>query len=135
GASRSLDFELELGVWLGPGNTLGKPIDIKDAANHIAGFCLLNDWSARDIQGWEAQPLGPFLGKSFLTTVSPWVITPEALVPFRSAQAQRPDGDPAPLPYLLDGAEQASGALDIVLEATLLTPGLQEKGLAPHKLS
>jgi fumarylacetoacetase len=135
GASRSLDFELELGVWLGPGNPLGTPIPIAQAADHIAGFCLLNDWSARDIQGWEAQPLGPFLGKSFLTTVSPWVITPEALAPFRSAQAQRPDGDPAPLPHLLDGAEQASGALDIVLEATLLTPGLQEKGLAPHQLS
>src|SRR5207244_10194118 len=82
-------------------------------ASHIAGFCLLNDWSARDIQAWEYQPLGPFLGKSFLTTISPWVVTPEALAPFRMAQAPRPAGDPAPLPYLLDAADQAAGALDI----------------------
>jgi fumarylacetoacetase len=135
GPSRSLDFELELGVWLGCGNALGTPIPIAQAADHIAGFCLLNDWSARDIQGWEAQPLGPFLGKSFLTTVSPWVVTPEALAPFRIAQATRPDGDPAPLPHLLDAADQAAGALDIALEATLLTPGLKENSLAPHKLS
>ncbi len=79
GPSRSLDYELELGVWIGPGNELGAPIAIADAASHIAGFCLLNDWSARDIQAWEYQPLGPFLGKSFFTTISPWVVTPEAL--------------------------------------------------------
>jgi 2-keto-4-pentenoate hydratase/2-oxohepta-3-ene-1,7-dioic acid hydratase in catechol pathway len=92
GPSRSLDYELELGVWIGPGNELGTPIAVADAANHIAGFCLLNDWSARDIQGWEYQPLGPFLGKSFCTTISPWVVTPEALAPFRTAQATRPAG-------------------------------------------
>src|SRR5205823_2935069 len=126
GPSRSLDYELELGVWIGPGNALGKPIAIAQAANHIAGFCLLNDWSARDIQGWEAQPLGPFLGKSFLTTVSPWVVTPEALAPFRVAQVPRPAGDPTPLPHLADAADQAGGALDIELEASLLTPGLKE---------
>ncbi|MET0924278.1 MAG: fumarylacetoacetase [Xanthobacteraceae bacterium] len=135
GASRSLDYELELGVWIGPGNELGAPIGIAQAAQQIAGFCLLNDWSARDVQAWEAQPLGPFLGKSFLTTVSPWVVTPEALAPFRAAQAPRPADDPAPLPYLLDAADQAAGALDIGLEVFLATPGLQAKGLPPHQLS
>jgi fumarylacetoacetase len=133
GPSRSLDFELELGVWIGPGNALGTPITIAEAANHIAGFCLLNDWSARDIQGWESQPLGPFLGKSFLTTVSPWVVTPEALAPFRTAQAARPAGDAAPLPYLWDAADQAAGAFDIELEVFLLTQGLASKG--HHRLS
>jgi fumarylacetoacetase len=135
GPSRSLDYELELGVWIGPGNALGTPIPMAQAADHIAGFCLLNDWSARDIQAWEAQPLGPFLGKSFCTSVSPWVITPEALAPFRAAQPQRPGDDPAPLPYLLDDADQAGGALDIELEVALLTPGLAAKGLAPHTLA
>src|SRR5499426_660255 len=135
GPCRSLDYELELGVWIGPGNTLGRPIAIGDASSHIAGFCLLNDWSARDIQAWEYQPLGPFLGKSFLTTISPWVVTPEALAPFRTAQAARPAGDPAPLPHLFDGADQAAGALDIELEVFLLTPGLQSKGLRPQRLS
>jgi fumarylacetoacetase len=135
GPSRSLDYELELGVWVGPGNVLGTPIDIAQAAHHVAGFCLLNDWSARDIQGWEYQPLGPFLGKSFSTTISPWVITPEALAPFRTAQASRPESDPAPLPHLLDAADQAAGALDIELEVLLLTPGLAAKGLPPHRLS
>jgi fumarylacetoacetase len=135
GPSRNLDYELELGVWIGPGNEVGTPIPIAEAASHIAGFCLLNDWSARDIQAWEYQPLGPFLGKSFLTTISPWVVTPEALAPFRIAQAPRPDGDPAPLPYLLDARDQAAGALDIELEALLLTPGLREKELPAHRLS
>jgi fumarylacetoacetase len=135
GPSRSLDYELELGVWIGPGNELGTPVAIADAASHIAGFCLLNDWSARDIQAWEYQPLGPFLGKSFFTTISPWVVTPEALAPFRTAQAPRPTGDPAPLPYLFDAADQAAGALDVELEVFLLTSGLQAKGLAPQRLS
>ena len=135
GPCRNLDYELELGVWIGPGNDLGHPIGISEAAHHIAGFCLLNDWSARDIQGWEYQPLGPFLGKSFCTTVSPWVVTPEALVPFRVPQAPRPSGDPAPLPYLLDSADQAGGALDIALEVFLLTPAMQTRGLEPHRLS
>ena len=135
GPSRNLDYELELGVWIGPGNELGAPIPVAEAANHIAGFCLLNDWSARDIQGWEYQPLGPFLGKSFLTTVSPWVVTPEALAPFRTSQAARPAGDPAPLPYLLDAADQATGAFDIDLEVFLLTDGLRSKQLPAHRLS
>ena len=134
GPSRNLDFELELGVWIGPGNALGEPIAIAQAAQHIAGFCLLNDWSARDIQGWEYQPLGPFLGKSFCTSVSPWVITPEALAPFRIAQGKRPTEDPQPLPYLFDPADQAAGALDVELEVLLLTPGLEAKGLPAQRL-
>jgi fumarylacetoacetase len=135
GPSRNLDYELELGVWVGPGNALGQPIPMVRAADHIAGFCLLNDWSARDIQGWEYQPLGPFLGKSFLTTISPWVITPEAMAPFRLAQPKRPEGDPEPLPHLFDASDQGSGALDIELEVLLLTSGLTAKGLPPHQLS
>ena len=135
GPSRNLDYELELGVWIGPGNALGSPIPIAEAADHIAGFCLLNDWSARDIQAWEYQPLGPFLGKSFHTSVSAWVVTPEALAPFRMAQASRPAGDPAPLPYLSDASDLATGALDIDLEVFLLTEGLASNGLAPHRLS
>jgi fumarylacetoacetase len=135
GPSRNLDFELELGVWIGMGNALSTPIAIGAAAEHIAGFCLLNDWSARDIQAWEYQPLGPFLGKSFCTTVSPWVVTPEALAPFRIAQPSRPDDDPQPLPYLLDRFDQVSGAFDIALEVYLATPAMEAKGLPPHRLA
>lgn len=135
GPSARLDYELELGVWIGGGNALGEPIAIGRAADHVAGFCLLNDWSARDIQAWEYQPLGPFLGKSFATTISPWIVTPEALAPFRAAQTARPAGDPAPLPHLLDDKDQREGGLALELEVLLLTPGLKEKGLAPHKLS
>lgn len=135
GPSRNLDHELELGIWIAGGNALGTRIPIADASDHIAGFCLLNDWSARDIQGWEYQPLGPFLGKSFHTTVSPWVITADAMAPFRMAQDVRPDGDPPPLDYLMDARDQACGALDLELEATLCTPGLRAAGLAPYRLS
>jgi fumarylacetoacetase len=135
GPCRNLDYELELGVWIGPGNELGRPIPIAKAAEHISGFCLLNDWSARDIQGWEYQPLGPFLGKSFFTIVSPWVITPEALLPFRTAQAPRPAGDPAPLPYLLDSNDQGGGGLNIALEVSLLTSSMQANGLPAYRLS
>ncbi len=135
GPSRNLDFELELGIWIGPGNALGTAIPIADAAEHIAGFCLLNDWSARDIQGWESQPLGPFLAKSFSTTVSAWIVTPEALASFRAPQPPRPAGDPAPLPYLHDDADQASGALDLEVEVLLMTAQMRKQGLAPHRLS
>jgi fumarylacetoacetase len=135
GPCRNLDYELELGLWIGPGNALGEPIAIGQAAEHIAGYCLLNDWSARDIQGWEYQPLGPFLAKNFCSTVSPWVVTPEALAPFRAAQPPRPEGDPRPMEYLWDERDQAEGALDLTLEVLLLTPGLREKGMAPHRLS
>jgi len=132
GPSRRLDYELELGIWIGTGNALGDPIPISEADSHVAGFCLLNDWSARDIQSWEYQPLGPFLSKNFATTVSPWVITPEALAPVRAAQYPRPEGDPRPLPYLWDDRDQRAGALDLDLEVFLMTAGLREKGLRPH---
>ena len=135
GPSRRLDYELELGVWIGPGNALGEPIPINEANQHVAGFCLLNDWSARDIQGWEYQPLGPFLSKNFGTTISPWVITPEALAPFRKPQDPRPEDDPRPLPYLWDDQDQSDGALDLDLEVLLITPGLREKGLPPHRVA
>ncbi|KPX47348.1 Fumarylacetoacetase [Pseudomonas syringae pv. helianthi] len=134
GPCKRLDYELELGVWIGPGNAQGDAIGIDRAAEHIAGFCLLNDWSARDIQAWEYQPLGPFLSKSFATTISPWVVTAEALAPFRCAQPARPEGDPQPLPYLLDQGDQQGGALDIELEVLLLTTTMKAQGLAPERL-
>ncbi len=114
--SRRLDYELEVGAFLGPGNALGQPIPIAEAAGHIAGVCLLNDWSARDIQTWEYQPLGPFLAKSFATSISPWVVTMEALEPFRRAPEPRPQGDPQPLPHL---ATTGPDALAITLEVWL----------------
>jgi fumarylacetoacetase len=134
GPSRRLDYELELGVWIGPGNGLGEPIPIGEAEEHMAGFCLLNDWSARDIQAWEYQPLGPFLSKNFASTVSPWIVPPEALAPFRIAQPPRPKGDPAPLPYLLDEEDQRAGALDVELEVLLLTAGMRAKALPPYRV-
>src|ERR1700730_202830 len=135
GPAQKLDYELELAVWVGPGNELGEPIPIAQAGDHVFGLGLVNDWSARDVQGWESQPLGPFLAKNFGTTVSPWVITTEALAPFRVAQPPRPAGAPRPLPYLWDEADQQMGAFDIALEALLLTEGLREKGLPPHRMS
>jgi fumarylacetoacetase len=135
GPSRRLDYELELGLWIGRGNALGQPIPITEAGEHIAGFCLLNDWSARDIQAWEYQPLGPFLAKNFLTSVSPWVISPQALAPFRKAMPPRPPGDPRPLAYLDDPADRESGAIAIQLEVTLSTERMRAEGLPPHVLS
>ena len=135
GPSKRLDFELELGVWVGPGNTLGDPIAIADAPQHIGGFCLLNDWSARDFQAWEYQPLGPFLAKNFHTTVSAWIVTPEALAPFRSAQATRPDGDPKPLPYLWDDDDQRHGGFSIALQVSLRTTKMREKNLPAAVIS
>ncbi|MDP9526934.1 fumarylacetoacetase [Pseudomonas protegens] len=135
GPCARLDYELELGIWIGQGNEMGEPIAIGDAAEHIAGFCLLNDWSARDIQAWEYQPLGPFLSKSFITSISPWVVTAEALEPFRQAQAPRPEGDPQPLPYLLDKRDQAAGGFDIELEVLLITQAMREQGLPAHRLT
>ena len=135
GPCRKLDYELELAVWVGPGNALGEPIPIGEAGNHLFGLGLFNDWSARDVQQWESQPLGPFLGKSFGSTVSPWIITTEALAPFRVAQPARPAGDPAPLPHLRDDTDQREGAFDIALEALLITEGLRAKGLPPHRMS
>ncbi|MGH7046370.1 MAG: fumarylacetoacetase [Stellaceae bacterium] len=135
GPCQKLDYELELAVWIGPGNTQGEPIPIASAGEHIFGLGLVNDWSARDVQQWESQPLGPFLGKNFGSTVSPWIVTSEALAPFRVAQPARPEGDPRPLPYLWDEADQREGAFDIALEAFLLTEGLRAKGLPPQRMS
>ena len=126
-ASRKLDYEVELGVFVGVGNPLAQPIPIEEAWNHVFGVVLLNDWSARDIQAWEYQPLGPFLSKSFATTISPWVVGEEALRPFRRAWT-RPQQDPQPLPYLQDPQDQANGALDIVLEATIVTTAMRAEG-------
>lgn len=133
--SERLDYELELGIFTGPGNALGEAVGIAEAARHVAGFCLLNDWSARDLQAWEYQPLGPFLAKSFATTISPWVVTPEALAPFRIGQPARPDGDPAPLPYLFDDADQRQGALDLELEVLLATTAMRDAGRPPERLA
>jgi fumarylacetoacetase len=135
GPSRRLDYELELGLWIGRGNDFGTPIPVGEAPEHVAGFCLLNDWSARDIQAWEYQPLGPFLAKNFLTSVSPWIVTSGALAPFRKAMPPRPPGDPAPLPYLDNAEDGRSGALAIQLETTLSTAKMREAGLPSHKLS
>src|SRR5487761_1694770 len=121
GPTRRLDYEVELGFYVGPGNPRGEQIHMGRAAEHLVGACLLNDWSARDIQAWEYQPLGPFLGKSFATTVSPWVVTMEALAPFRvPARAGRPE-DPIPLPHLHDPSDQAEGGVDVVLEVAITT--------------
>jgi fumarylacetoacetase len=135
GPSRRLDYELELGIWIGRGNELGSPIPIGEASEHIAGYCLLNDWSARDVQGWEYQPLGPFLAKNFLTSVSAWVVSPQALAPFRKPMPERPAGDPRPLPYLDDPVDRQSGALEVQLEVTLTTEQMRRAGVAPHILS
>ena len=135
GPSRRLDYELELGLWIGRGNELGSPIPISEAADHIAGYCLLNDWSARDVQGWEYQPLGPFLAKNFLTSVSPWIVSPQALAPFRKPMPPRPAGDPQPLSYLDDPSDRETGALGIQLEVTLTTEQMRAAGVAAHILS
>jgi fumarylacetoacetase len=121
GPCERLDFELEMGFYLASGNRLGKPIAIGEASKEIAGFTLLNDWSARDVQRWEMFPLGPFLSKSFATSVAPWVVTADALAPFRVGALPRPDGDPRPLPYLYDTTDQASGGLDVHLQVLLST--------------
>jgi fumarylacetoacetase len=132
--SARLDFELEVGVLIGTGNRLGLPIPIAEAEEHVFGLCLLNDWSARDIQAWEYQPLGPFLAKSFATTISPWVVTLEALKPYRLPWSRLPE-DPQPLPYLDDGQLRAGGALDIQLEVALETAGMRAGGTAPQTLA
>jgi fumarylacetoacetase len=133
--TRKLDYELELGIWIGQGNPLGQAIPIDHSAESIFGFGIFNDWSARDLQRWEAQPLGPFLGKSFASTITPWVITPEALAPFRAAQPPRPPGDPLPLEYLLDGGDQATGALDVELEVLLRTSDMRQADLPAERIS
>ena len=131
GPSRRLDFELELGVVIGPGNPLGRPVPIAKARDHVFGVTLFNDWSARDIQAWEYQPLGPFLAKSFASTMSPWIVTLDALEPFRCAAFPRSGDQPAPLPYLSDERDQKNGHFDIQLEVHLRT----RKMPRPHRLS
>jgi len=133
GPSRRLDYELELGIFIGRGNALGERIAMANAESHVFGLCLLNDWSARDIQPWEYQPLGPFLAKNFATTISPWIVTLEALAPYRTAWS-RPAGDPEPLPYLDAPTLRSEGAIDIQLEVTLQSARMRESGLAPHRL-
>ena len=131
GPTHALDYELEVGFFVSAGNRLGETIPIGEAEEHIFGICLMNDWSARDIQAWEYQPLGPFLGKSFATTLSPWVVTMEALAPFRTAAFARAEGDPAPLPYLFCQSDREQGGLDLWLEVSLLSVRMREGGIAP----
>jgi fumarylacetoacetase len=134
GPSRRLDYELELGAVVGQGNALGAPIPIGEAEEHLFGLVLLNDWSARDMQAWEYQPLGPFLAKNFATTISPWVVTMEALEPFRVPFA-RPAGDPQPLPHLDSQADRERGAIAIELEVRMQSAAMRERGIAPVRLS
>jgi fumarylacetoacetase len=132
--SARLDYELEVGVLIGQGNRLGCPVPIERAEEHVFGLCLLNDWSARDIQGWEYQPLGPFLAKSFATTISPWIVTLEALAPFRLPWS-RPAQDPQPLPYLDCEDLRAQGALDLQLQVAIETARMRAAGAAPQPLA
>jgi fumarylacetoacetase len=133
--TRALDYELEVGLFIGPGNALGEPVPLRRAEERLFGLCLVNDWSARDVQRWEYQPLGPFLAKSFATSVSPWVVMRDALAPFRAPAFARPEGDPAPLPYLSDPEDQRRGGFDVRLEVLLSSRAMRAAGLAPQRLS
>jgi fumarylacetoacetase len=133
--SQALDYELEAGFFVGPGNSLGETIAIEHAASHLFGVCLLNDWSARDIQAWEYQPLGPFLAKSFATTISPWIVTMEALAPFRAPAFVRPPNDPVPLSYLDGERDRQQGGIDLTLDVLLRSRRMREAGLDPVRLS
>ena len=135
GLSRRLDYELEVGVFIGDGNELGHPIPIKDAEQHVFGLCLVNDWSARDVQAWEYQPLGPFLAKSFATTISPWIVTMEALAPFRASAFKRATDDPRPLPHLSDEENESSGGIDLKLEVLISTKKMREEKAEPVRIS
>lgn len=135
GPCTMLDYELEVGVVVGRGNEPGSPIPIGEAEDHILGLCLVNDWSARDIQKWEYQPLGPFLAKNFATTVSPYIVTMEALAPFRRPAFERPAGDPRPLPYLDSDHNRAHGGVDITLEVFLASEEMRKRGLSPERIS
>ena len=135
GPTEALDFELELGAFVGKGNELGSPIPLGSAEDHIFGYCLLNDWSARDVQRWESFPLGPFLSKSLSTSISPFVVTSEALAPFRTAALKRPDGDPAPLPYLYADSDQRFGGLDLSMEALIQTTKMQDNNEPPFRIT
>lgn len=135
GPTRRLDYELEGAAFIGAGNTHGSPIPVDRAEDHLFGLCLLNDWSARDIQQWEYQPLGPFLAKSFATTISPWIITIDALEPFRSPLAVRPDGDPPPADYLSSDSVTRRGAFDVRLEVALRSARMRRDGMPAHVVS
>lgn len=135
GATQRLDYELEVGLFIGEANERGVPIAIGQAAEHIFGLALVNDWSARDMQAWEYQPLGPFLAKNFATTISPWVVTLEALAPFRTAAFARAEGDPQPLEYLRDADDQKCGGLDITLEVSIATHKMRQRRMAPQRVS
>lgn len=135
GPCRLLDYEMEVGIFVGPGNTLGQPIPITEAEEHLFGLCLVNDWSARDMQAWEYVPLGPFLAKSFATTVSPWIVTAEALAPFRVPARVRPASDPQPLPYLTSDPNTAAGGIDLQVEVWLQTTAMGQAGHDPVRLS
>ncbi len=135
GPSRALDYELELGAFVGAGNAMGSSIPLAEADAHLFGLCLLNDWSARDLQAWEYQPLGPFLAKNFASSVSPWVVTLDALAPFRAPLAPRDAADPAPLPYLSDANDQARGGYALTLEVSLRTARMRADNVPAHTLS
>jgi fumarylacetoacetase len=134
GPEPSQDFELELGCLIGPGNELGSPIPLRDAGRHVFGYCLVNDWSSRAIQRWESQPLGPFLGKSLCTSISPWIITAEAMAPFR-APAHARDAVDAPPEYLQGASNESEGGLDLAMSAFLLTPRMRSAGIAPQRIT
>jgi fumarylacetoacetase len=135
GPTRRLDYELEVGVFVGSGNRLGEPIPIDEAEERLFGLCLVNDWSARDLQAWEYQPLGPFLAKNFATTISPWVVTLDALAPFRGPAFRRPDGDPAPLPYLASSSNETSGGFNIQLEVWIQSARMRADRIPACRLS
>ena len=129
-----LDYELEMGFFIGPGNALGRPVPLADAEQHIFGMCLLNDWSARDHQFWEMAPLGPFLGKNFCTSISPWIVTMEALAPFR-VPFERPAGEPQPLAYLDEAGNRARGGVDVQLSVSIETGQARAQGLPAAQIT
>lgn len=133
--SQMLDYELEVGCFVSMGNRLGQPVLLDQAEDHLFGLCLVNDWSARDIQAWEYQPLGPFLSKSFATTVSPWIVTLEALAPFRCSAFTRVIDDPQPLPYLMSDTNQRWGGINLKLEVLLSSAQMRQEKIAPLRLS
>ncbi len=133
--TQALDYEMEVGCFVGPGNPLGTPVPMDRAEDHLFGFCLVNDWSARDMQSWEYQPLGPFLSKNFATSVSPWVVTLEALEPYRVPAFERAAGDPPPLPYLDSADNRKRGGVDVTVEVLLSTARMRKEGLPLYRLS
>jgi fumarylacetoacetase len=135
GPTRALDYELEAGFFIGTGNAMGEPIEMARATDHVFGMCLVNDWSARDVQAWEYQPLGPFLGKSFATSISPWVVPMEALAQYRVPRFAREADDPVPLLFLKDADDLERGALDVTLEVHVSSAQMRDAGMPPLRLS